>query len=42
MATLSLPAPEFLLEESEGEDVMEVVGCSIARDFMEGGLVHEV
>ena len=38
MATLSLPAPEFLLEKSEGENVMEVVGCSIARGFVVGGI----
>ena len=39
---LFLHVPEFLLEESEGEDVVEVVECSIARGFVEGGLVHEV
>ena len=42
MVTLFLHVPEFLLEESEGEDVVEVVGCSIARGSVEGGLVHEV
>ena len=38
---LLLHVPEFLLEESEGEDVVEVVGCSIARGSVGGDLVQQ-